>query len=122
VWADKESVLSLDGGTYTLIIWTVKLVLADLALAVMYGLIPVFHAKRIAHNDSLRSDLRQSAYSYHALAVAVKHGSRIGAKIIAIATLDAKKIRVRIIKIKGESIQGIHRKRISPLGIAKFIK
>jgi hypothetical protein len=48
VWADKESVLSLDGGAYTLIIWTVKLVLEDLALAVIYGLVTAFHAKRIA--------------------------------------------------------------------------
>ena len=48
MWADKESILSLDGGTYTLIVWTVKLVLADLALAVMHGLYTVIHAKRIA--------------------------------------------------------------------------
>ena len=47
-WADEESVLSLDGGTYTLIIWTVKLVLGDLAPVVMYGLATVIHTKRIA--------------------------------------------------------------------------
>ena len=48
MWADKESVLSLDGRVYTYIVWTVKLVLGDLALAVMYGLYTVIHAKRIA--------------------------------------------------------------------------
>jgi hypothetical protein len=48
MWADKESVLSLDGRVYTYIVWTVKLVLEDLALAVMYGLYTVIHAKRIA--------------------------------------------------------------------------
>jgi hypothetical protein len=48
VWAGKESILSLDDGAYTHIIWTVKLALVDLALAVMYGLVAVIHAKRIA--------------------------------------------------------------------------
>jgi hypothetical protein len=48
VWAGKESILSLDDGAYTHIIWTVKLALVDLALAVMYGLVTVIHAKRIA--------------------------------------------------------------------------
>jgi hypothetical protein len=51
VWADKESVLSLDGRAFTFIVWTVKLVLQDLALAVIYGLITVIHAKRIARAD-----------------------------------------------------------------------
>ncbi|WP_217901563.1 hypothetical protein, partial [Pseudanabaena sp. SR411] len=41
--ADKESVLSLDGRACTFIVWTVKLVLGDLALMVMYGLITVIH-------------------------------------------------------------------------------
>jgi hypothetical protein len=48
MWAGKESVLSLDGETFTLIVWTVKLVLGDLALAVIYGLVTVFRANRIA--------------------------------------------------------------------------
>ena len=48
MWAGKESVLSLDGETFTLIVWTVKLVLADLALAFIYGLFTVFRANRIA--------------------------------------------------------------------------
>lgn len=54
MWADKESVLSLDGGTFTLIVWTVKLVLEDLALAVMSGLVTVFRAKRIAPSYKIR--------------------------------------------------------------------
>jgi hypothetical protein len=48
MWAGKESVLSLDGETFTLIVWTVKLVLGDLALAFIYGLFTVFRANRIA--------------------------------------------------------------------------
>ncbi|MEA5489424.1 hypothetical protein VB775_21660 [Pseudanabaena sp. CCNP1317] len=40
--------MSLDGETFTLIVWTVKLVLGDLALAFIYGLFTVFRAKRIA--------------------------------------------------------------------------
>lgn len=49
MWAGWESVLSLDGGAFTLILWTVKLVLADLAPAVIHGLTTVIHAERIAH-------------------------------------------------------------------------
>ena len=48
MWAGQESVLSLDGGAFTLILWTVKLVLGDLAPAVIYGLVTVIHAERIA--------------------------------------------------------------------------
>ena len=49
MWAGQESILSLDGGAFTLILWTVKLVLGDLAPAVIYGLVTVIHAERIAH-------------------------------------------------------------------------
>jgi len=42
-WADKESVLSLDGRDYTFIVWTVKIVLGDLSLLVIYGLVTVIH-------------------------------------------------------------------------------
>jgi len=37
MWAGRESVLSLDGGTFTIILVTVKLVLGDFAPAVIYG-------------------------------------------------------------------------------------
>ncbi|WP_339383159.1 hypothetical protein [Phormidium tenue] len=40
--------MSLDGKAYTYIVWTVKLDLGVLTLAVMYGLVTVIHAKRIA--------------------------------------------------------------------------
>ena len=59
MWAGKESVLSLDDRTYTYIVWTVKLVLGDLALAVMYGLDTVIHAKRIAPQKHLRANNHQ---------------------------------------------------------------
>jgi hypothetical protein len=48
VWTDKESRLSLEGEVSTLINRIVKLVLGDLALAFIYGLTTVIHAKRIA--------------------------------------------------------------------------
>jgi len=60
VWADKESILSLDGGTFTLINWTVKLVLKNLALAVIYGLITAIHAKRIALTFSVYFENRNT--------------------------------------------------------------
>ena len=46
MWAGQESVLSLDGGAFTLILWTVKLVLGDLAPAVIYGLVTVYRDSR----------------------------------------------------------------------------
>jgi hypothetical protein len=60
VWADKESILSLDGGTYTLINQTVKLVLGDLALVVIYGLATVIHTKRIARGVPLWVESREA--------------------------------------------------------------
>ena len=53
MWAGQESILSLDGGAFTLILRTVKLVLGDLAPAVIYGLVTVIHAERIAHPQFL---------------------------------------------------------------------